>query len=639
MLYSCFLQYLLTVFLAVAMEGVIGKYGLPFLSVPFLISVWLVILASRQFTSLEVSNHGIYTMNEMYGLGGISLLKLYTWFNTLPLSDVVKTYFKSLGAILFQYHLLPGIFLATGLLIYSRISFLLSLIGFFSAYLYYQYIGASFTELSYGFIGFNFILTAIAIGGFFIIPSRYSFLWVFLLTPVISIFLTSTNTLFSLFQLSIFSLPFNLVALIFLYIMKFRERFFTKPEMVGFQQYSPEKNLYAQLNYRYRFGRAVYYSFALPFIGEWKVTQGHNGKMTHQGEWKHAWDFEIVDEEGRCYSGEGRKLEDYYSFSKPVIAPADGWIEEIHDGIDDNEPGLLNLQQNWGNSIVIKHGDQLYSKLSHLKKGTFKVSKGSPVKKGDIVASCGNSGRSPVPHIHFQIQATPFIGSKTLEYPIGQYIQNDHMNFSLHSYGQPDTGQTITNISRNSALENAFHFIPGEKFAFMVTTGKGIPVKITWEVQVNASGTTYIYCEKTGSRAYYGFNGEIHYFTYFEGDRKSLLYYFFLGAYKVSTGFYKDMILTDEYPLSNLNMRFLIFFQDFIAPFHLFMKSGYSIVYLGMKDDFTTTLINLRSTTTVNIGRKTTRRVTFDFEITRKGIEKFIVNEKNSRIEATLAEY
>jgi hypothetical protein len=51
-------------------------------------------------------------------------------------------------------------------------------------------------ELSYGYIGFNFILTAIAIGGFFIVPSKYSFLWVILLTPIISFIITATSAFF-----------------------------------------------------------------------------------------------------------------------------------------------------------------------------------------------------------------------------------------------------------------------------------------------------------------------------------------------------------------------------------------------------------------------------------------------------------
>jgi len=253
----------LTLFLTIMVEGVIGKYGLPFLSFSFLLSIWLVTLASRQFTTLKVSEIGIYALNDMFSLGGLSMVKVYNWFNMLPWPDTVKLYFKSLGAILFQYHLVPGILLAIGLLIYSRISFTLSVLGFFSAYLYYNFIGADFNELSYGYIGFNFILTSIAIGGFFIIPSKYSYLWVILLTPLISIFLTSTNVFFNLFQLSVYSLPFNIIVVLFLYILKFRERFYSKPQIVSYQQYSPEKNLYSHLNYNQRFGKSAFFSLSL----------------------------------------------------------------------------------------------------------------------------------------------------------------------------------------------------------------------------------------------------------------------------------------------------------------------------------------------------------------------------------------
>ena len=273
---------LLTLFLTLWLEGVIGKYGLPFLSLSFLLGTWLVSLASRQFTTLHVSERGIYMTNEMFSLGGFKLVAFYNWFNEIDIPGALRLYFKSLGAIFFQYHVFSGILIAAGLLIYSRIAFILSLVGFFAAYFYYLFIGADIHELSYSYIGFNFILTSIAIGGFFIIPSRWSFLWVILLTPLISIILTSTSVIFSLFQLSVYSLPFNIIVLIFLYSLKFRERFFDKPELVGYQQYSPEKNLYSHLNYKARFGKSLYFPFVLPFWGEWKVTQGHNSKLTHQ---------------------------------------------------------------------------------------------------------------------------------------------------------------------------------------------------------------------------------------------------------------------------------------------------------------------------------------------------------------------
>ncbi|MCK4638522.1 MAG: urea transporter, partial [Bacteroidales bacterium] len=217
---------LFTLFVTIMLEGIIGKYGLPYLSISFLIGIWVITLASREFTSLTISDRGIYNLNEMYMLGGFTMVKIYEWFNNLNLHESITIYFRSLGAIFFQYHLFAGILIAVGILIYSRIAFLLSLVGFFSAYLFYQFIGADIGELNYCYIGFNYILTAIAIGGFFIVPSRYSFLWVILLTPLISIMITSTSALFSILQLSIFSLPFNFIVLMFLYILKFRERFY-----------------------------------------------------------------------------------------------------------------------------------------------------------------------------------------------------------------------------------------------------------------------------------------------------------------------------------------------------------------------------------------------------------------------------
>jgi murein DD-endopeptidase MepM/ murein hydrolase activator NlpD len=117
-----------------------------------------------------------------------------------------------------------------------------------------------------------------------------------------------------------------------------------------------------------------------------------------------------MDEMGHTFRNSGEELTDYYCYNKPVLAPADGWIEDFTDGIEDNPIGEVNLEQNWGNTLVIRHADHLYSSVSHLKKDSIKVSRGDFVKKGDIIAFCGSSGRSPVPHLHFQF-SRPAIGS------------------------------------------------------------------------------------------------------------------------------------------------------------------------------------------------------------------------------------
>jgi urea transporter/murein DD-endopeptidase MepM/ murein hydrolase activator NlpD len=619
---------MLTLFLTLFFEGVVGKYGLPFLSLSFLMATWLVSLATRQFTALHVSERGIYMTNEMFQLGGNRMVESYNWLNNVGIHDAMRMYFTSLGAIFFQYHLFAGILIAIGLVIYSRIAFILSLFGFLSAYAYYHFVGADIHELSYSYIGFNFILTSIAIGGFFIIPSRWSIIWVILLTPLISIILTSTQAIFAIFQLSVYSLPFNLVVLMFLYALKFRERFFDKPELVVYQQFSPEKNLYAQVNYKARFGKLHYFPFILPFWGEWKVTQSHNGKFTHQGDWRHAWDFEVMDQNGLSYSGDGNNCEDYYAYNKPVIAPADGYVEEIVDDVEENEIGNVDLEHNWGNTIVLRHADQLYSKVSHLKQGSFKVKTGDTVKKGQVIATCGNSGRSPVPHIHFQLQGTPYIGSRTLDYPISHYIRHKGGTFELKSYDSPENNVLVSNISKNSALEKAFHFIPGQEFQFSAVPENGKEYLVRWEVKVDLINLPYIYCEQTKSRAWFRNDGDIHYFTHFEGDRSSLLFKFYMSAYKVMLGYYRNLLVRDQFPVNTFNSLLAGLIQDVVAPVLLFTKSEYTLSYLGMDDALMQSSLRLHSAVSVKSGRYVIREMSCDMFLGAKGLERFIIREK-----------
>ncbi len=144
---------------------------------------------------------------------------------------------------------------------------------------------------------------------------------------------------------------------------------------------SPEENLYRFVNGKERLLNLYYQQLQLPFLGEWVVSQGYDGSMTHQGDWSKALDFVILDSEMKTFRLPGNLPEHFHCYNKPVLCPADGIVEEIIDHIEDNEIGGNNTQQNWGNSIVIKHAEGLYSKLSHLKKHPFKTTKGCICKK------------------------------------------------------------------------------------------------------------------------------------------------------------------------------------------------------------------------------------------------------------------
>ena len=624
-----------TFFLTIWLENFFGKYGLPYLAWPFIFGIWMVSLAARQFTALDVSTRGLYVINEMYGYGGTFLVDVYHWIDNLPVHESILIYFQSLGAIFFQYHLLAGVLIAIGLLVYSRIAFLLSLVGFFSAYFYYHFIGANLGELSYNYIGFNYILTSIAIGGFFLIPSRYSFMWVVLLTPIISIIITSTSTFFYNLQLSIYSLAFNIIVVLFVYVMKFRERNFTRPELVVVQHYSPEKNLYNQHNYRSRFDlRGQQTPVHLPFWGSWIVTQAHDGEYTHREGWRHAWDFEMEDKDGKKYEGEGLRPEDYLCYNQTVIAPAEGIVEEIQDGIDDNEIGNMNLEKNWGNTIVIKHADNVFTKISHLKKGSFAVKKGDEVKRGAMIARVGNSGRSPVPHIHFQVQKDPFIGSKTIDHPIAEFIVETEDESELHTDDRPQKGQVISGVTKNDTLHKAFHFIPGQIIKFEYGGHGKKQQEESWEVKTDIYNNAYLECESTGAKAWFKNDERLFFFTHFTGEKNSLLYYFYLGAYKVALGFHRNLTVHDKYPLAILHNSFLRFWQDFIAPFHIFMKASYMLRYVKMEEDLSESSILLKSVAKLHYGGSNSEDLNFEIFVEKDRIKRFEVRSGRVNIKA-----
>ncbi|MDQ0582607.1 M23 family metallopeptidase [Streptomyces rishiriensis] len=63
----------------------------------------------------------------------------------------------------------------------------------------------------------------------------------------------------------------------------------------------------------------------------------------------------------------------------------------------------------YGNAIVIKHANGVYSQYAHLSHINVKV--GQIVKTGQKIALSGNTGNSSGPHLHFEIRTTANYGS------------------------------------------------------------------------------------------------------------------------------------------------------------------------------------------------------------------------------------
>jgi len=156
---------------------------------------------------------------------------------------------------------------------------------------------------------------------------------------------------------------------------------------------------------------------SLPFKGKWLVFWGGDTKELNQHHdtpnQRFAFDFLGVDEKGETRKGKDTTNEDYFAFGRQVLAPADGTVTDVINGVRDNVPGSMNPYSALGNAAFIQHSENEVSVLAHLKLDSIKVKVGDKVKKGQVIGLCGNSGNSSEPHLHYHLQNTPVIQDGT----------------------------------------------------------------------------------------------------------------------------------------------------------------------------------------------------------------------------------
>lgn len=613
------------------LKGLFAIYNLPFLSFPFIITYWIVSLAAFNFTNVQFDEAHVYTINEATRNQSSLFYQMVYSLNNIALPDFLMIFFKTLSATFFQKSVLGGILVAFGLLYFSRIAFSLAVLGFYLAYFYYAVFGADVADLNYNLLGANFMFLAIAIGCFFIIPNFYSYLTVVILIPVLLLVSLSLGKIMGVFQLKAYSLSFSFVCTAFLFALN--QRWFHKYlTVVSVQYFSAEKTIYKYLNSIQRFKNEHLYKLSLPFLGEWYVSQGYDGKITHLGDWSKALDFVIVDSKNNTYREpsdlrENFSRENFYCYNKEIVAPYDGYVYDIINTVEENDIGDIDTEKNWGNTIILNHLNGLFSQISHIKKDSFNVFIGQYITKGTIIATCGNSGRSPEPHIHFQLQTLPTIGAHTLSYPIAYFIERKNNKKELRISEIPTEGSFISNVQVNELLLYGFSFLPGNKICFKKENSDELT---TWEIYTDALNRTYFYCTKTKSHAYFVNDGVMLYFTDFEGDKNALLFHFYLAAYRQLLGYYDNVEVSDNVPLIHFNTKLIQFFQDFLSPFYLFTKARYSSRFTYSDNAYAPQKLIVATEVETKLMASSFKKINFEIELKNSKIHRFTIHHKNT---------
>lgn len=171
---------------------------------------------------------------------------------------------------------------------------------------------------------------------------------------------------------------------------------------------------------------------SLPFAGLWLAKNSPARRVPSHGTdllgERYAIDFVGVDHRRRTANRRdvrtilGTEPPDrFFAYGRPILAPADGTIVDVHNGESDHAARrsqltlvpyalgqLRRLRQGLGaiagNYLIIAlHTSGAFVALVHLQADSIHVGIGEEVTTGQQIAACGNSGNSTQPHVHVQV--------------------------------------------------------------------------------------------------------------------------------------------------------------------------------------------------------------------------------------------
>ena len=327
------------------------------LSLPFLLVAWLLYGAAAQLPGLEV------TLEPLRVAGATSL--------GASLPTGIDTFLRSCAAVFFQLSPVSGLLVFLALLLSSRLAALLGLVGYLAGQATYVALGGDPVDLSRELLGLNFIISAVAVGGVWTVPTFAGFGLAAITGAMAAVVAAAAVAVLPGMGLPVLAFPLLVTTSVVLLALRGRAhpRHLVQPLV---PVATPEDSLHEYRTRQERFVPGDRLGLPLPVGGRWEVTQSFDGPHTHRALWRHGLDLEAVDEDGRRCQGAGARPEDYYAFGVPVFAPLPG---------------------------------RVVAALSHLP--TTRWGRWTPSTPGGTPSSCGTAGRATAPTPIWRARASP----------------------------------------------------------------------------------------------------------------------------------------------------------------------------------------------------------------------------------------
>lgn len=412
-------------------------------------------------------------------------------------------FLRSLGAVLFAPYAIVGIVLAATILSASRILFVLAVGGYYLGAATSGVLHPEWASIWSNPHGFNFILIGMALGGVFLVPALQSWILAMLGVVAAPLVIDALAAVLGPWGVPPFTLPFCLVTIGTYAAL----RAAGYPLLAVGLGSTPEEVRESSVVNRLRYPGSLR-TCSLPFAGKWTVWQGFNGRWTHKGIWRHAYDFVVTDEQGKTHRGDGEQLADFYCYRMPVLAPIAGRVLRVLQHLPDNPVGQLGGGNNWGNLVILHDPRGFYVELSHFAPQTVRVKEGDWVERGMVLGLCGNSGYSPQPHIHMQVQASDGIAAATLPFSFVCYQQGHE----YHANDLPCEGAEVEQLCVDKGLHESTTALLDDVHEYEVYRQGQLVERLRLTVGIAADGCHYF--ETPRGRLYFGkHEGTLHLYS------------------------------------------------------------------------------------------------------------------------------
>lgn len=525
-------------------------FRLPMLGLPYVFAGCVVISLAQAFKL------PLLIPNSVFSFFSLIPQDLHLNWSTSYLSGIGSIYFNGtiLGALLVLAAFLASSPYLAGLTLLCAVA-----TGFML-----QMVNVSLGSITFLVAQMNGILTGAVIGGLYTKPGKRSLLVALMAALLASVTsLAIEHHLWSL-GLPALAMPFVLGTYAVLIALSparggaWSKFWLPKPAL-------PESSMEEQKICETRGIDPSSVAVRLPVQGVWHVYQGIGGKHTHQKQWHYSIDlFRLV--KGKSFKSDGKFLSDYYCYAKPVFSPVYGTIVDLCSHHNDNLPGEVDTKNNWGNYIIILLDTGSYMVLAHLQKDSIKMEKYARVVPGQELAACGNSGRSPQPHLHMSIHKNMNLTSQTIPFHFTHAIVCNGKNEVYTLNTRPREGDTLVTPRRNAALKRAFHLNVGCRLQFD-TLIKGKLGSTTLDVVLDLYGQFWL-VSNTGACAAFSVTDDLVAFYHRSGPDDLVLDAFLL-AVGLSPLIEGSASWSDLVPRQTLPANiFVQFYNNLLNPFN-----------------------------------------------------------------------